>query len=90
MTLTSAVKLLAGLRLDRFHNEAESSGYTNSANQMTLSWQVGAVWELNPTAALFTRVGRSHSPNITRSIDASVFDAEVGTQKEIGAKFNFF
>lgn len=90
LTLTSAVKLLAGLRLDRFHNEAESSGYTNSANQMTLSWQVGAVWELNPTAALFTRVGRSHSPNITRSIDASVFDAEVGTQKEIGAKFNFF
>ncbi|QOJ10028.1 TonB-dependent siderophore receptor [Nitrosomonas sp. H1_AOB3] len=90
LTLTSAVKLLAGLRLDRFHNEAESSGYTNSANQMTLSWQVGAVWELNPTAALFTRVGRSHSPNITRSIDASVFDAEVGTQKEIGVKFNFF
>src|SRR5690606_34637870 len=90
LTLTSAVKLLAGLRLDRFHNEAKSSDYTNSANQMALSWQIGAVWELNPTAALFTRVGRSHSPNITRSIDASVFNAEVGTQKEIGAKFNFF
>jgi iron complex outermembrane receptor protein len=87
--LTSTVKLLAGVRYDDFHNEAESSGSQVSANQSALSSQVGAVWDIGSDTALFARYGRSHLPNITHSVSASVYDAEIGTIKEVGIKRGF-
>jgi iron complex outermembrane recepter protein len=87
--LTPTFKVLAGLRYDRFHNEAESSGSTVEANQNALSSQIGAVWDIGADTALFARYGRSHLPNISHSVSASVFDAEVGTIKEVGIKRGF-
>ncbi len=87
--LTPTFNVLAGLRYDRFHNEAESSGSTVEANQNALSSQIGAVWDIAADTALFARYGRSHLPNISHSVSASVFEAEVGTIKEVGIKRGF-
>lgn len=88
--LTPTFKVLAGLRYDAFHNEAESGGSTVDGNQKALSSQIGAVWDIGADTALFARYGRSHLPNISHSVSASVYDAEVGTIKEVGIKRGFF
>ena len=88
--ITPTFKVLAGIRYDAFHNEAESSGSTVNGNQNTLSSQIGTVWDIGADTALFARYGRSHLPNISHSVSASVFDAEVGTIKEVGIKRGFF
>jgi iron complex outermembrane recepter protein len=87
--ITPTFKVLAGIRYDRFHNEAESSGSTVEGNQNTLSTQIGALWDIGADTALFARYGRSHLPNVTHGFTANIFDAEVGTIKELGIKRGF-
>ncbi len=84
--LAPAWKLLVGLRWDRFHNEAESTGSSTTASQSALSSQFGVVYALDDSTALFGRWGRSYLPNVSHSVTQVVYDAEKGTQIEFGVK----
>ncbi|GGD70051.1 TonB-dependent receptor [Caballeronia grimmiae] len=85
--LTSQIKLLVGLRADRFINQADEAGEpTGRGQQTTFSPRVGLVWQPTASTSFFTDWNRSHAPNVGHSGGNVTYDAEVAEQIEVGVK----
>lgn len=87
IALTQQLKVLAGLRADRFVNRADESGQASGQNQQTaVSPRIGLVWQPTPRTSFFTDWSRSHAPNVGHSGSNVTYDAEVAEQIEVGMK----
>ncbi|KAF1048103.1 TonB-dependent receptor [Xylophilus sp.] len=87
VALDPQVKLMAGLRADRFSNRAlESDAVTGRGQQSALSPRLGAVWQPWERTSFFADWSRSHAPNVGHSGSNITYDAEVAEQFEVGVK----
>jgi iron complex outermembrane receptor protein len=87
ITLTREVKIMIGLRGDRFLNRATDSGeVTGEGQQSAFSPRIGAVWQPMDRTSLFADWSLSHSPNVGHSGSNVTYDAEVAQQFEVGGK----
>ncbi len=84
------LKLLAGLRADRFVNRALIGDQETGNNRQTaFSPRVGVVWQPTDRTSLFADWSRSHAPNVGHGVNENVYDAEIAKQSEVGVKQTF-
>ncbi|PCK89142.1 TonB-dependent siderophore receptor [Pseudomonas viridiflava] len=89
VALTERMKLLAGVRFERFEHDYDTFGvgvpFTNSDNAVTP--RLGLTYDLNDTVAVYANTARSFKPNTGASRLGGGFKAEEGKSYEVGVKW---
>lgn len=89
IALTSALKLLAGLRYDRATSRFESrvNGAVAEQDVSATSPRLGLTWQLRPGLAAYASVGRSFRAQSETDAAGNMFEPQRGTAKETGLKW---
>ncbi|WP_122455867.1 TonB-dependent siderophore receptor [Pseudomonas viridiflava] len=89
VALTERMKLLAGVRFERFEHDYDTFGvgvpFTNSDNAVTP--RLGLTYDLTDTVAVYANTARSFKPNTGASRLGGGFKAEEGKSYEVGVKW---
>ncbi|WP_323158990.1 TonB-dependent siderophore receptor [Pseudomonas viridiflava] len=89
VALTERMKLLAGVRFERFEHDYDTFGvgvpFTNSDNAVTP--RLGLTYDLTDTVAIYANTARSFKPNTGASRLGGGFKAEEGKSYEVGVKW---
>ncbi|MBD8571362.1 TonB-dependent receptor [Pseudomonas syringae] len=89
VALTERMKLLAGVRFERFEHDYDTFGvgvpFTNSDNAVTP--RLGVTYDLTDTVAVYANTARSFKPNTGASRLGGGFKAEEGKSYEVGVKW---
>ncbi|ODJ94045.1 TonB-dependent receptor [Pseudomonas viridiflava] len=89
VALTERMKLLAGVRFERFEHDYDTFGvgvpFTNSDNAVTP--RLGLTYDLTDTVAVYANTARSFKPNTGASRLSGGFKAEEGKSYEVGVKW---
>lgn len=90
VALTERLKLLAGVRFERFEHDYESyvSGvnpWNRSENAVTP--RLGLIYDLTDTVAVYANTARSFKPNTGASREGTGFKPEKGKSYEVGVKW---
>ncbi|MEE4860294.1 TonB-dependent siderophore receptor [Pseudomonas alliivorans] len=89
VALTERMKLLAGVRFERFEHDYDTFGvgvpFTNSDNAVTP--RLGLIYDLTETVAVYANTARSFKPNTGASRLGGGFKAEEGKSYEVGVKW---
>ena len=89
VALTERMKLLAGVRFERFEHDHDTFGvgvpFTNSDNAVTP--RLGLTYDLTDTVAIYANTARSFKPNTGASRLGGGFKAEEGKSYEVGVKW---
>lgn len=91
LDVTEQLKLMAGLRVERFHQRADSvrGNRTTRSNHhySELTPRAGVTWMFSPESAAFLSWGRSFKPNAGSDVDGNAFEPLKGTAWELGYKW---
>ncbi|SHM70112.1 iron complex outermembrane recepter protein [Pseudomonas asturiensis] len=89
VALTERMKLLAGVRFERFEHDYDTFGvgvpFTNSDNAVTP--RLGLTYDLTDTVAVYANTARSFKPNTGASRLGGGFKSEEGKSYEVGVKW---
>ncbi|MBV1812184.1 TonB-dependent siderophore receptor [Pseudomonas viridiflava] len=89
VALTERMKLLAGVRFERFEHDYDTFGvgvpFTNSDNAVTP--RLGLTYDLTDIVAVYANTARSFKPNTGASRLGGGFKAEEGKSYEVGVKW---
>ncbi|MFT4101888.1 MAG: TonB-dependent siderophore receptor [Burkholderiaceae bacterium] len=90
IAFTARLKVLAGVRVERFEHRYESflpgsSGWKTTDTAVTP--RVGVIYDLTDTLAVYANTARSYKPNTGSDRLGNGFDPEKGKSYEIGAKW---
>lgn len=90
VALTERLKVLAGLRLERFEHQYDnflpgSSDWDAADNALTP--RLGLIYDLTDTVAVYANTARSFKPNSGASRQGQGFDPEQGKSYELGVKW---
>ncbi len=89
VALTERMKLLAGVRFERFEHDYDTFGvgvpFTNSDNAVTP--RLGLTYDLTDTVAVYANTARSFKPNTGASRLGGGFKSEEGKSYEVGIKW---
>ncbi|MBC3956822.1 TonB-dependent siderophore receptor [Pseudomonas triticifolii] len=90
VALTERMKLLAGVRFERFEHDYDTFGvgvpFTNSDNAVTP--RLGLTYDLTDTVAVYANTARSFKPNTGASRLGGGFKSEEGKSYEVGVKWD--
>ncbi|RYF24373.1 MAG: TonB-dependent siderophore receptor [Comamonadaceae bacterium] len=89
MDLTERWKLLAGVRLDRFHQRYDNwfAGTQQKQSHSATTPRVGLTYLVTPRTSLYVTYGRSFRPNAGADEANNAFDPQKGQAIEAGAKW---
>jgi iron complex outermembrane receptor protein len=90
VALTERLKLLAGVRFERFEHDYESyvtgvNAWNRSENAVTP--RLGLIYDLTDTVAVYANTARSFKPNTGASRAGPGFKPEKGKSYEVGVKW---
>jgi iron complex outermembrane receptor protein len=87
--LSAQWKLLAGVRLDRFHqdNEDRLAGTRQLQSHSAATPRVGITYLVNANTSVYASAGRSFRPNAGTDERGRAFDPQKGQALELGAKW---
>ena len=87
--LSAQWKLLAGVRLDRFHqdNEDRLAGTRQLQSHSAATPRVGITYLVNANTSVYASAGRSFRPNAGIDERGRAFDPQKGQALELGAKW---
>lgn len=90
MTLTERLKILAGMRFERFEHQFDNYregtvDWTAADNAVTP--RLGLMYDLTDTVAVYANTARSFKPNSGASRQGQGFDPEKGKSYEVGVKW---
>jgi iron complex outermembrane recepter protein len=90
VNLTNNLKLLVGGRLDLLEERKTDrlANTTTSQSNTAFSPRVAVVYQPIPPMSVYANFARSFAPTIGRSASGSVFQPEMGTQYEVGVKYD--
>jgi iron complex outermembrane recepter protein len=88
MDLTPQLKMLLGVRLDRFEQELQNRIANTAQNQdkSATSPRIGLVYQLTPTASVYGSCSKGFRPNSGQSAAGVAFDPETSESCEVGSK----
>lgn len=88
MDLSAALKLLLGVRLDRFEQKLQDrrANSTQNQNKSATSPRVGLVYAFTPTVSAYASCSKGFRPNSGQSAAGVAFDPETSESCEIGSK----
>jgi len=88
MDLTADVKLLLGVRFDRYRQRLQDRQANTVQNQgkSATSPRIGVVYELMKTASVYASCSRGFRPNSGQNAAGAAFDPETSESCEIGTK----
>ncbi len=90
IAFTDRLKVLAGLRIERFEHRYESylgGGSSWRTTDTAVTPRIGVLYDLTDALAIYANTARSYKPNTGSDRLRNGFDPEKGKSYEIGAKW---
>ncbi|WP_028693591.1 TonB-dependent siderophore receptor [Pseudomonas cremoricolorata] len=90
VALTERLKVLGGLRFERFENHNEDyvlASRTFDKGENSVTPRLGVIYDLTDTLAVYANTARSFKPNTGAAFGGGGFDPEKGKSYELGLKW---
>ncbi|AIR91247.1 TonB-dependent siderophore receptor [Pseudomonas cremoricolorata] len=90
VALTERLKVLGGLRFERFENQNEDyvlASRTFDKGENSVTPRLGVIYDLTDTLAVYANTARSFKPNTGAAFGGGGFDPEKGKSYELGLKW---
>jgi iron complex outermembrane recepter protein len=88
MDLTQKLKLLLGVRFDRFEQDLQNRISNTAQNQdkSATSPRIGVVYQFTPTASVYSSCSKGFRPNSGQNAAGVAFEPETSESCEVGSK----